>query len=54
LAVLDDESFKAGNRGLDGGAWQDLVAPEGEGLVISDFDGFKDFIAIYARNKGVP
>jgi len=33
-----------------------LLAPTGEGedLVITEFDGFHDFIAIYCKRRGIP
>lgn len=36
-------------------AWQDLLAPgKDDSLVISEFDCFKDFIAVYVRMNNRP
>ena len=34
--------------------WKDLLPFEDPNLVISEFDGFKDFFAIYCKRNGVP
>ncbi len=34
--------------------WTDLLPMEVDDLVITEFDGFKDFIAIYCKRAGVP
>jgi protease II len=46
LATLSDEQFKLG---LKEQRWEDLVQST-EGFIINEFDGFKDFIAIYIKN----
>jgi protease II len=33
--------------------WEDLVKSD-SGFIINEFDGFKDFIAIYIKNQGRP
>jgi len=34
--------------------WEDLMPFEDPSLVISEFDGFKDFFAIYCKRNGIP
>jgi hypothetical protein len=34
--------------------WQDLLPFDDQSLIISEFDGFKDFIAVYCKKSGVP
>ena len=51
LATLTDEDYKKGTNVTD--AWTDLVQST-EGFIINEFDGFKDFIAIYIKNQGRP
>lgn len=55
ITTLSDDEYNAGNYGLQN--WQDLLTSNtngGEGFIINEFDGFKDFIAIYIKNQGRP
>ena len=47
LATLSDEKFSSGTNLSE--SWEDLVQSH-EGFIINEFDGFKDFIAIYIKN----
>lgn len=47
LATLSDEKYKSGSNFSE--QWEDLVQSH-EGFIINEFDGFKDFIAIYIKN----
>lgn len=50
IATLQDENLHDSND-----KWEDLLPFEhSKDLVISEFDGFKDFIAIYAKREGIP
>jgi|LauGreDrversion4_2_1035121.scaffolds.fasta_scaffold379672_1 hypothetical protein len=51
LATLTDEIFAKG--GSLNESWEDLIKSS-EGFIINEFDGFKDFIAIYIKNQGRP
>lgn len=48
LATLSDEMI-----GKEGASWEDLIASK-DGYIINEFDGFKDFIAVYLKNQGRP
>ena len=55
LATLQDDQL------IDGSvpeleSWEDLLAPgmSSQDLVITEFDAFKDFLAIYCKKNGVP
>jgi protease II len=50
LATLTDEKFTQSNIN---NSWVDLLKST-EGYIINEFDGFKDFIAIYIKNQGRP
>lgn len=51
LATLTDSLYKEGH--MINEKWEDLVQST-DGFIISEFDGFKDFIAIYIKNQGRP
>ena len=51
LATLEDEKYSTGK--VQNESWEDLVHST-EGFIINEFDGFKDFIAIYIKNQGRP
>ncbi len=38
----------------DSTVWNDLLPFQDQNLVISEFDAFKDFLAIYCKRNGVP
>lgn len=50
LTVLKDQDFETRNFSKK---WEDIITSS-EGFIINDFDGFKDFIAIYIKNQGRP
>ena len=59
LATLKDTDFSDENFNQK---WEDLIVSstsgpgekDGGGFIINEFDGFKDFIAIYIKNQGRP
>lgn len=55
LSTLKDELYKVSQASEDSSKqeWEDLVQST-DGFIINEFDGFKDFIAIYIKNQGRP
>lgn len=53
LTTLKDEDLLSEDSG---NKWEDLLnqSKGQEGFIINEFDGFKDFIAIYVKNQGKP
>lgn len=49
LATLTDQDYQEGKLA----AFEDMMHST-EGFIINEFDGFKDFIAIYIKNQGRP
>lgn len=48
------KSFKIATLQDTDKVWQDLLPFEDPNLVIQEFDGFQDFIAIYCKRNGSP
>ena len=53
LLKLDDVNFEK-SEGSSNFEWQDLLDPDtaDDDLVITEFDSFKDFLAIYCKRNG--
>lgn len=55
ITTLSDNDFTDGNFSTD--KWSDMIQSStgnNEGFIINEFDGFKDFIAVYIKNQGRP
>lgn len=49
-----DKKMKILKRQDNQTEWTELLPFQEQDLVINDFDGFKDFVAIYCKRNGIP